>query len=97
MAISRPEVEKVSLLSRLLLSEAELETMTAQLGQILDYMELLSEVDTSRVEPMAHAVEVSNVFRPDEVQPALDRQDALANAPHHDEECYLVAAVLGDV
>jgi len=97
MAISREEVEKVSLLARLLLSEAELERMTSQLSQILDYMDLLGEVDTEGVEPMAHALDVSNVFRPDEVRPSLAREAALANAPSRDDECYRVPAVLGEV
>ena len=97
MAISREEVEKVSLLGRLLLSEEELDTMTAQLGQILGYMDLLEEVDTEQVEPMAHALDVSDVFRADEVRPSLPREQALANAPNHDKECYLVPAVLGEV
>jgi aspartyl-tRNA(Asn)/glutamyl-tRNA(Gln) amidotransferase subunit C len=97
MAISREEVEKVSLLGRLLLSEEELDTMTHQLGDILGYMDLLSEVNTENVEPMAHALDVANVFRNDKARPSLDREDALANAPHRDAECYLVPAVLGEV
>lgn len=97
MAISPEEVKKVSLLGRLLLSEAELDKMTTQLGQILQYMELLGEVDTDGVEPMAHALDVADVFRDDEVRPGLDRQQALANAPHRDDACYLVPAVLGDL
>jgi len=96
MSLTRAEVEKVSLLGRLLLSPAELDTMTTQLSQVVDYMNLLAELDTEGVEPMAHAVEMSNVFRADEVTPSLDRKDALANAPHHDDECYLVPAVLGE-
>ena len=97
MAISREEVEKVSLLGRLRLSGEELDRMTAQMGQILDYMELLGELDTEQVEPMAHALDVSDVFRPDRVCPSLDRRQALAGAPSRDEECYRVPAVLGDV
>ncbi|MBN2473045.1 MAG: Asp-tRNA(Asn)/Glu-tRNA(Gln) amidotransferase subunit GatC [Pirellulales bacterium] len=97
MPISREEVEKVSLLGRLLLSPQELETMTGQLGQILDYMGLLEEVDTGQVEPMAHALDVSDVFRDDEVRPGLPREEALANAPNRDDECYLVPAVLGEL
>lgn len=97
MKISRAEVEKVSLLGRLLLSESEIDTMTHQLGDILAYMDLLGEVDTDGVQPMAHAVEVTDVFRADEVRPSLDREQALANAPSRDAECYLVPAVLGDV
>ncbi len=96
MAISRDDVNKVSLLARLLLSEEELDRMTAQLGQILQYMESLNEVDTQHVEPMAHAVEMSDVFREDRLGASLVREQALANAPHHDDECYLVPAVLGE-
>jgi aspartyl-tRNA(Asn)/glutamyl-tRNA(Gln) amidotransferase subunit C len=44
---------------------------------------------------MAHAVEVSNVIRADEVRPSLERAEALANDPHHDDQFYLVPAVLG--
>ncbi len=96
MAISEKEVEQVSLLARLVLSPDELRQMTSQLGAILRYMDLLGEVDTEGVEPMAHALDVSNVFRDDGVRPSLDREDALANAPLRDGECYLVPAVLGE-
>ena len=65
MSISRAEVEKVSLLARLVLSDDELDRMTSQMGDILGYVDLLSEVDTAQVEPMAHALDVANVFRDD--------------------------------
>jgi aspartyl-tRNA(Asn)/glutamyl-tRNA(Gln) amidotransferase subunit C len=97
MAISRDQVEKVSLLGRLLLTGEELDRMTTQLDAILEYMALLGEVDTSGVEPMAHALEMSNVFREDRARASLDREQALANAPHRDAECYLVPAVLGEI
>jgi len=96
MAITRDDVLKVSLLARLLLSERELDTMTVQLGGILQYMDLLGEVNTEQVEPMAHAVEMSDVFREDRESAGLARDQALANAPHRDHECYLVPAVLGE-
>jgi aspartyl-tRNA(Asn)/glutamyl-tRNA(Gln) amidotransferase subunit C len=100
MALTRQEVEKVSLLGRLLLTPEELDLMTAQLGGIMAYVEQLAELDgeikARQVLPMAHAVEMTNVFRPDEVRPSLDRAQALANAPQHDDQCYLVPAVLGE-
>jgi len=96
MAISRNEVEKVSLLARLRLSEEELEKMTSQMGAILEYFALLKQVNTEGAEPMAHALDVSDVFRPDQLRPSLDRELALAEAPHRDAECYLVPAVLGE-
>jgi aspartyl-tRNA(Asn)/glutamyl-tRNA(Gln) amidotransferase subunit C len=97
MKISREEVEKVSLLGRLLLSEEELDRLTGQLGEILAYMDLLAEVDTEGVEPMAHAMEVRDVFRGDEIRPSLGREQALGCAPHRDAECYLVPSVLGEI
>ena len=97
MAISREEVEKVSLLGRLLPGDEELRRMTDQLGQILGYMDLLAQLDTEQVEPMAHALDVRDVFRDDKVRPSLKRKMALANAPSHDGECYLVPAVLGEL
>jgi len=96
MPLTREEVEKVSLLARLKLSDAELDRMTAQLGQVVDYVHQLAELDTEEVEPMVHAVELTNVFRADVVRPSLERAEALANAPKRDEECYLVPAVLGE-
>ncbi len=96
MSLSRDDVLKVSLLARLELSEAELETMTQQLAGIVDYVDQLSELDTEGIEPMAHALDVTNVFAEDRARPSLDRREALASAPHHDGECYLVPAVLGE-
>jgi aspartyl-tRNA(Asn)/glutamyl-tRNA(Gln) amidotransferase subunit C len=96
MSISRSDVEKVALLARLRLTDAELETITDQLAQIVGYVDQLGEVNTDGVEPMAHAIELANVFRDDHVASCLPRDEALANAPHHDDRGYLVPAVLGD-
>ena len=57
MAITRQDVEKVALLGRLQLTEAELATMTEQLAQIVGYVDHLAQVNTDGVEPMAHAIE----------------------------------------
>jgi aspartyl-tRNA(Asn)/glutamyl-tRNA(Gln) amidotransferase subunit C len=96
MPLSRGEVDKVALLSRLVLAEDELDRMTAQLQQVVEYVRLLDQLDTTHVEPMAHAADLTNVFADDEVQPSLERERALANAPKRDEECYRVPAVLGE-
>jgi aspartyl-tRNA(Asn)/glutamyl-tRNA(Gln) amidotransferase subunit C len=96
MSLSREEVEKVALLGRLRLSAEELDRMTSQLRQIVDYVAQLRELDTEGVEPMAHAVEIRNVFAADAVQPSFDREQVLANAPKRDDACYRVPAVLGE-
>jgi aspartyl-tRNA(Asn)/glutamyl-tRNA(Gln) amidotransferase subunit C len=96
MSLSRADIEKVALLARLRLDEAELATMTDQLGQIVGYVDQLAEVNTDGIEPMAHAIELFNVFKDDRVAPSLPQKEALSNAPHHDERGYLVPAVLGE-
>jgi aspartyl-tRNA(Asn)/glutamyl-tRNA(Gln) amidotransferase subunit C len=96
MSLTRADVEKVSLLGRLLLSEAELDTMTSQLTRVVGYVEQLNEVNTDGALPMAHAVEIHNVFRDDKLADSLSRDAALANAPKRDSECYRVPAVLGE-
>jgi len=96
MSLTREQVEKVSLLARLQFGERELDQMTEQLGQIVEYVEQLNELDTDQVAPMAHAMELRNVFAPDALRDSIDREQALANAPRRDQQCYLVPAVLGD-
>jgi aspartyl-tRNA(Asn)/glutamyl-tRNA(Gln) amidotransferase subunit C len=96
MSLSRADVEKVSLLGRLLLSDAELDTMTTQLARVVGYVEQLNEVNTEGIPPMAHAVEMHNIFREDQVRASLPREAALGNAPKRDSECYRVPAVLGE-
>ncbi|MEX0701363.1 MAG: Asp-tRNA(Asn)/Glu-tRNA(Gln) amidotransferase subunit GatC [Planctomycetales bacterium] len=94
---TRDDVAKVASLARLELSEAELDEHAAQLGRILEYVELLDAVSTDDVEPMAHAVELVNVFRPDEPGESLPRDAALANAPQTDGRYFLVPPILGEV
>ena len=94
MALTKDEVEKVALLARLRLDESELASMTEQLGQVLGYIEQLEGIDTSNVEPMAHAVELVNVLADDELGESLPRDKALAAAPKSDGETFLVPPVL---
>lgn len=96
MSLTRADVEKVSLLARLALTPDELDALTLQLGEIVGYVAQLGELDTRDIEPMAHAMDLANVFADDTLFPSLDREQALANAPKRDAECYRVPAVLGD-
>lgn len=96
MSLDRKAVLKVALLGRLQLSDSEVETMTEQLSRVVGYVEQLQKVDTTNQAPMAHAIELRNVFRDDELATSLPRTEALANAPKHDGECFRVPAVLGE-
>ncbi|NOX53786.1 MAG: Asp-tRNA(Asn)/Glu-tRNA(Gln) amidotransferase subunit GatC [Planctomycetes bacterium] len=95
--LTREEVEKVAVLARLKLSDTELDRFTAQLGKVLEYVAILNEVNTDDVEPMAHAVEMKNVFRDDVPTPSLSREQALANAPKTDGKFFLVPQILEEV
>ncbi len=94
MSLSSEEVAKVALLARLRLGPQELDLFTGQLNTIVEFVAQLQELDTDGVEPLAHGVEVHNVFRQDVRGPSLPREDALANAPQRNSESFLVPAVL---
>lgn len=92
-----PEVVRhVALLSRLELGEGEAEKYAADLDKILHYVESLAELDTTSVEPTSHSFKMQNVFREDEVRPSLSNDEALANAPEAEDQCFKVPAVLQD-
>jgi aspartyl-tRNA(Asn)/glutamyl-tRNA(Gln) amidotransferase subunit C len=67
--------------------------MSRQLSAILDYMQVLQQIDTEGVEPLAHPLPIQNVFRPDEPAPCLPVEEALANAPQRIGAFYGVPAV----
>ena len=92
--LTREQAANVAWLARLKLNDQELETLTRQLGKILEYVSMLDEADTDGVEPMAHAVELANVFRPDEQRESLTRDAALSNAPKSDGRFFVVPGIL---
>jgi aspartyl-tRNA(Asn)/glutamyl-tRNA(Gln) amidotransferase subunit C len=93
MSLTLAEVEHVSRLARMHLSPEELEHMRAQLSSILEYMEMLREVNVEGVTPTAQVTGLSSIMRPDEVEPSLPREDVLRNAPAHREGMFQVKAV----
>jgi len=94
MTLSRDEIERVALLARLELSEEMIETLTDQLGDVLAYIEKLSELDTSGVVPMSHPGALHNVFREDTPAASLETQDALRNAPERADGFFRVPRVI---
>lgn len=94
MKITRTEVEHVSRLARLALSDAELDALTGEMDAILDYVEQLNALDTDAIVPTAHAVPMENAFRADEVRPGLTTAQALSNAPDATENAFRVRRVI---
>jgi aspartyl-tRNA(Asn)/glutamyl-tRNA(Gln) amidotransferase subunit C len=92
--LTTDQVRKVAQLARLQLSEADVARFTQQLGQVLGYVEMLNELNTDGVEPLAHPLEIENVLREDVPIPSLAREAALSNAPKSDGRCFLVPQIL---
>ena len=92
--LTADDVRKVAKLARLEFSEAELAQFTEQLGNIVNFVEQLSAVDTTGVEPLAHPLDVHSVLRADVQRDGLSREQALANSPEHDDEFFLVPPVM---
>jgi aspartyl-tRNA(Asn)/glutamyl-tRNA(Gln) amidotransferase subunit C len=89
------DVRKLALLARLRLSDAEVTQFGPQIGQILEFVHQLSELDTTGVEPMTTALDVVNRWQEDRVLPGLAVEQALSNAPQEDGSCFLVPPVIG--
>lgn len=94
--INPEQVRHVAKLARLAIADDALPKMTRQLESILEYVEQLKQVDVTGVEPMAHAVRLTNVLREDVVEPALTTEQVLANAPATDGAFFKVPKVIGD-
>lgn len=88
------EVETIAELAKLALTEEEKATFQEQLSEILNYAEVLQQVDTTGISPMTSALPLQNVLRPDEVWLSLDNADALYNAPAVEDGSFKVKAVL---
>jgi aspartyl-tRNA(Asn)/glutamyl-tRNA(Gln) amidotransferase subunit C len=94
--VSRADVEHVATLSRLALTDDEIEQLTGELGAILEYAAEVSALDTAGVPPTAHPLPLVNVFRPDDPRPGLDRDEVLAEAPAAEDGQFRVPRILGE-
>ena len=94
--ITSQDVLKVAKLSRLEISDSEVELFTSQLEKILGYVAQLEKVDTTNIEPTTRAVEVINVMREDKVIATNVRDDLLDQAPQREGDFYRVPKILSD-
>ena len=93
MTISREDVLHVAKLARLEIPEDQIEAVQAQLGEILEAVGKVSELDLSGVEPTSHPLDLVNAWDEDEPVPSLSREEALANAPDPVDGAFRVPAV----
>jgi len=96
MKISKDDVINVAELARLEFKEQELEKFTEQLGNILEYIEQLNELNTDNVEPTSHVLDISTPLREDKVIEWLSTQEVLKNAPESEDDFFVVPQVIED-
>ena len=94
MSLTLQEVARIARLARLELSPAEAEHTRDQLNGILGFIEQLQSVNTDGIEPMAHAVDVVQRLRPDQVTECNRREAYQAIAPETENGLYLVPKVI---
>lgn len=90
MVITDELVTYLEALGRIRLPEESRAKAQSDLQEILHYIDTLSELDTDGIEPMSHALPLTNVMREDEVEPSVPQEEVLANAPVQKDGCFLV-------
>ena len=96
MALTKEEVLKIAKLSKLSFEEIEIERFQIELNHILKYIDMLNEVDTSKVQPLVYINETVNNFREKEEKPSLKIEKVLLNAPESAENAIVVPKVIGE-
>ncbi len=94
MSIDRQAVEKLALLARLDISEKDIASTTASIGEILSLIDQLQQADTQNVEPLAHPLDAKQRLRADEVTEVNHRDTYQALAPLCEDGLYLVPRVI---
>ncbi len=92
--MKKEEIDHVAKLARLALTDEEKLKYSDQLSKILGHMERLNELSVEGVEPTAHALPLTNVWREDHVTPSLPQAEALKNAPDPDHNFFKVPRIL---
>ena len=93
--LTAADVAKVARLARLDVTADEIARMTVQLDGMLAHFADIDALDLATVEPMTQPYPLVNVFRPDVVQPGVDRDEVLAAAPHAEDGRFRVPPIIG--
>ncbi len=95
MELSKDDVIKIAVLSKLEFSDDEIESFRNDLSGILNHMEELNELDTTGVSPLFNVLDLHDVVREDKVKESLSLEDVLKNSPDKDENFIIVPKIIG--
>lgn len=94
MKVNDKLVEKVANLARLKFDDSEKEAIKKDLQRMIEFADKLNELDLENVEPLLHMSEEVNVLREDEIRGSISHEEALKNAPEHNETFFKVPKVI---
>jgi len=94
MLINRKEVEQISVLAKLSVSESEIDAITTSLDSVVEMINHINEVDTENVKPMANPMDATQRLRTDVVTETSNKDKLLSMAKQVDEDYYLVPTVV---
>ncbi len=94
MSVTLNDVKYMANLARLQLTDEEAKNLTKDMNNILEYMELLGQIDSSNIPPLEHVTDMATEFRPDKAGEPLDHEQALKNAPDADSGYFRVPRVI---
>ena len=95
MSISEEQVRHVALLARLKLTDEEIARLGEDLNSILGHIDTIQQLDLTDVPPTAHALDMVNETRADEVRQGLSREAALTNAPEAADGAFVIPRIVG--
>ena len=95
MELSKEDVIKIAILSKLEFNDDEIENFRSDLSEILNYMNELNELDTEGINPLFNVLDLDDVTRKDVVKDSLKQEEVLKNAPDKDENFIIVPKIIG--
>lgn len=94
MEVNEEMIDKLAHLARLQFNDREKQEIRTDLQRMIAFVEKLNELNVEGVEPLLHMSDEVNVLREDEIQVSISREEALKNAPAHDEQFFKVPKVI---
>lgn len=94
MKLSNEQVKHIAWLARVGLSKGEVKKFSLQLSDILENFEILKEVDTTGIAPLARSSSLQNIFREDKAAKSYPQSEVMANAPRQEDNCFKVQVIL---
>jgi aspartyl-tRNA(Asn)/glutamyl-tRNA(Gln) amidotransferase subunit C len=94
MEVNDAMIDKLAHLAKLQFNDAEKQEIKNDLQRMIAFVEKLNELDLTGVEPMLHMSDEVNVLREDEIKGSISREEALKNAPLHDDKFFKAPKVI---